>query len=156
MANIDNDYLDDLVKRFRDYKSPTDSQRLIIMLNDKDDRSDEDNHKLALLIKVEEKADELAAAVADAKPLIDAEKEIQFEADIRRKIIWANAMETASKEDKEINALMSELRRKVYDRGYVSDRDAVKADYEALATNATSDKLSRLSNEFLNKPGNSI
>lgn len=156
---LDDNYINDLVKRLKSEESPTDSQRLIIILSEKDNRSDDDNHKLALLIEVEQKADELADAIADAQPLIDAEKESQREADdAKRKMIWANAMETASKQDKEINALMGELKRKVYDRGYVSDKDkeAVKADYEAMVTKAISSKQSRLAKEFLNKPGNAI
>lgn len=156
---LDENYLDSLVKRLKGNKSPTDSQRLIIILSEKDNRSDDDNHKLALLVNVEQKADELAQAVATAQSLIDAEKESQLEAeDNKRKIIWADAMETASRQDQEISALMGELRRKVYDRGYVSDQDkeAIKADYEAMVTKAISSEQSKLAREFLNKPGNSI
>lgn len=164
MEHLDNNYLDDnyindLVKRLKSDGSPTDSQRLIIILSEKDNRSDDDNHKLALLINIEQKADELAQAVTDAQSLINGEKESQPEdEDTRRKIIWADAMETASKQDQEINALMGELRRKVYDRGYVSDKDkeAIKADYEAMVTKAISSKQSKLAKEFLSKPGNSI
>lgn len=159
MTRIDNDYLDDLVKRFNDSDSPTDSQRLIVLLSEKANRSDDDNRKLALLIEVEQKADELADAIANAQPLIDAEKESQREADdAKRKAIWINAMETASKQDREINDLLGELIRKVYDRGYVSneDKEVIKADYEAVVTKAISSKQARLTTEFLNKPGNSI
>lgn len=159
MTSMDKKYLDNLIEGFKDDDSPTDSQRLIIILSEKDNRSDDDNRKLALLIEVEQKADELADAIANAQPLIDAEKESQREAhDTKRKMIWVNAMEAASKQDQEINALMGELRRKVYDRGYVSDEDkeAIKADYEAMVTEAISSKQTRLAREFLNKPGNSI
>lgn len=164
MEHIDNDYLDgnyikDLVKRLKDNKSLTDAQRLIIILSEKDNRSDDDNHKLALLVKIEQKADELAKAITDAQSLIDAEKDSQREAeDNRRKMIWADAMETASNQDQEISALMGELRRKVYDRGYVADEDkeAIKADYEAMVTKAMSSKQAKIIEEFLNKPGNLI
>ncbi len=158
MTGTDNNYLDDLVKRLKSDKSPTDSQRLIIILSEKDNRSDDDNHKLALLINIEQKADELANAIAVAQPLIDAEKESQREAATKREIIWLKAIETASQQDQEINALMGELKRKIYDRGYVSDEDkeVVKTDYEVMVTEAISSKQSRLAKEFLNKPGNSI
>lgn len=158
MTGIDNNYLDDLVKRLKSDKSPTDSQRLIIILSEKDNRSDDDNHKLALLINIEQKADELANAIAVAQPLIDAEKESQREAATKREIIWLKAIEKASQQDQEINALMGELKRKIYDRGYVSDEDkeVVKTDYEVMVTEAISSKQSRLAKEFLNKPGNSI
>ena len=158
MTGTDNNYLDDLVKRLKSDKSPTDSQRLIIILSEKDNRSDDDNHKLALLINIEQKADELANAIAVAQPLINAEKESQREAATKREIIWLKAIERASQQDQEINALMGELKRKIYDRGYVSDEDkeVVKTDYEVMVTEAISSKQSRLAKEFLNKPGNSI
>ena len=158
MTGTDNNYLDDLVKRLKSDKSPTDSQRLIIILSEKDNRSDDDNHKLTLLINIEQKADELANAIAVAQPLIDAEKESQREAATKREIIWLKAIEKASQQDQEINALMGELKRKIYDRGYVSDEDkeVVKTDYEVMVTEAISSKQSRLAKEFLNKPGNSI
>ena len=158
MTGIDNNYLDDLVKRLKSDKSPTDSQRLIIILSEKDNRSDDDNHKLSLLINIEQKADELANAIVVAQPLIDAEKESQREAATKREIIWLKAIEKASQQDQEINALMGELKRKIYDRGYVSDEDkeVVKTDYEVMVTEAISSKQSRLAKEFLNKPGNSI
>ena len=158
MTGTDNNYLDDLVKRLKSDKSPTDSQRLIIILSEKDNRSDDDNHKLALLINIEQKAHELANAIAVAQPLIDAEKESQREAATKRETIWLKAIEKASQQDQEINALMGELKRKIYDRGYVSDEDkeVVKTDYEVMVTEAISSKQSRLAKEFLNKPGNSI
>ena len=62
MATIDTEYLNDLVKRFEGYKSPTDTQQLIILLGNKDNRSDDDNRKLSVLVKAEKKADQLAKA----------------------------------------------------------------------------------------------
>ena len=158
MTGIDNDYLHDLVERLKSDKSPTDSQRLIIILSEKHNRSDDDNNKLALLINIEKKAAELANAIAVAQPLIDAEKESQREAATKREIIWFKAIEKASQQDQEIKALMGELKRKIYDRGYVSedDKEVVKTDYEAMVTEAIINKQSRLAKEFLSKPGNSI
>lgn len=158
MTGIDNDYLHDLVERLKSDKSPTDSQRLIIILSEKHNRSDDDDNKLALLINIEKKAAELANAIAVAQPLIDAEKESQREATTKREIIWFKAIEKASQQDQEIKALMGELKRKIYDRGYVSedDKEVVKTDYEAMVTEAIINKQSRLAKEFLSKPGNSI
>ena len=53
MANINTDYLDDLVKRFKGFKSPNDTQQLIIILGEKDNRSEDDNRKLAVLMMCE-------------------------------------------------------------------------------------------------------
>ena len=158
MTDTDNDYLDDLVKRLKRDKSPSDSQRLIIILSEKDNRSDDDNNKLALLINIEQKAAELAKAIAFAQPLIDAEKQSQREAATKREMVWLKAIEKASQQDQEVKALMGELKRKIYDRGYVSedDKEVVKTDYEAMVTEAISNKQSRLAKEFLSKPGNTI
>ena len=53
MAAIDTAYLDDLIKRFRGYKSITDTQSLIILLGEQANRDKEDNRKLAVLLKAE-------------------------------------------------------------------------------------------------------
>ena len=131
MATIDNEYLDDLVKRFKGYKSPNDTQRLIIMLGEKDNRSDDDNRKLAVLLKAEKKADQLAKARADARRMVDAEKAKERKAETRRKVIWGGALKTASKNDPQI----AEVMRKLFNEGYISDRDkdAVRGDYEEIS-----------------------
>ena len=67
MASINEDYLDDLVKRFKGFKSPNDTQQLIILLGEKDNRNDDDNRKLSVLLNAEKKADQLAKARADAR-----------------------------------------------------------------------------------------
>ena len=131
MATIDNEYLDDLVKRFKGYKSPNDTQRLIIMLGEKDNRSDDDNRKLAVLLKAEKKADQLAKARADARRMVDAEKAKERKAETRRKVIWGGALKTASKNDPQI----AEVMRKLFNDGYISDRDkdAVRDDYKDIS-----------------------
>ena len=53
MAAIDNEYLDKLVKRFKGFKSPTDTQKLIVLLGEKDNRSDDDNRKLSVFLNAE-------------------------------------------------------------------------------------------------------
>ena len=40
--NNNEEYLDNLVKRFRGFKSPNDTQKLIVLLGEKDNRNDED------------------------------------------------------------------------------------------------------------------
>ena len=55
MAAINEDYLDDLVKRFKGFKSPNETQELIILLGEKDNRSDDDNRKLWVLLNAEKR-----------------------------------------------------------------------------------------------------
>ena len=130
MAAIDTAYLDDLIKRFRGYKSITDTQSLIILLGEQANRDKEDNRKLAVLLKAEKKADDLAKARATARRLMDAEKSKTRKIETRRKLIWESALEAMAKNDDESKKMLQHLRVKAFNEGYVSDRDkdAVKVD----------------------------
>ena len=130
MAAIDTAYLDDLIKRFRGYKSITDTQSLIILLGEQANRDKEDNRKLAVLLKAEKKADELAKARATARRLMDAEKSKTRKIETRRKLIWESALDAMAKNDDESKKMLQHLRVKAFNEGYVSDRDkdAVKVD----------------------------
>lgn len=130
MATIDTAYLDNLVKRFRGYKSITDTQSLIILLGTQDTRDNEDNRKLAVLLKAEKKADELAKARATARRLMDAEKSKASKVEARRKLIWISAIETMTNDDEKMRHMLQQLRVRAFNEGYVSDRDkdAVKFD----------------------------
>lgn len=132
MATVNEDYLDDLVKRFKGFKSPNDTQKLIILLGEKDNRNDDDNRKLSVLLKAEKKADQLVKARADARRLMDAEKSKTKKIETRRKIIWMSAIERLASVDDESAHKLQQLRVKAFDEGYVSDRDkdAVWADRE--------------------------
>jgi len=123
MAAIDNDYLDKLVKRFKGFKSPTDTQKLIVLLGEKDNRSDDDNRKLSVFLNAEKKAEQLAKARADARRLIDAEKSKTRKIETRRKIIWMSAIEAMANEDDKSAHMLQQLRVKAFQGGYVSDRD---------------------------------
>ena len=123
MATVDDEYLENLVKRFKAFKSPNDTQKLIILLGEKDNRSDDDNRKLSVLLKAEKKADQLFKARADARRLIDAEKGKQRKARTRRMMILASAVESAIKQDNEVEMLMRQVMQKVNTGDYISDRD---------------------------------
>lgn len=130
MANIDTVYLEKLVTRFKGYKSPNDTQKLIVALGEKQERSDDDNKKLAVLIRAEKKFAELMKARAATNLIINAEKTEARKLETRKKVIWGAALLKASKSNPEIAQLM----RKIYDDNYVSgsDKDVVKADYEGI------------------------
>ena len=134
MATVDNEYLDNLVKRFKGFKSPNDTQKLIILLGEKDNRSDDDNRKLSVFLKAERKAEQLFKARADARRLIDAEKGKERKARTRRMMILASAVESAIKQDSEVEILMRQVMQKVNTGDYISDRDneVVKDTIEAL------------------------
>ncbi|MBH0007701.1 hypothetical protein [Psychrobacter sp. SWN149] len=123
MATIDTAYLDDLIKRFQGFKSPNDTQQLIVILGEKDNRSDADNRKLAVLMKAERKADQLAKARADARRLVDAEKVKARKAETRRKLIWFSAIEKMTDTNEQANYSLRMLMKEAFDNGFVSDRD---------------------------------
>ena len=123
MATIDTAYLDDLIKRFQGFKSPNDTQQLIVILSEKDNRSDADNRKLAVLMKAERKADQLAKARADARRLVDAEKVKARKAETRRKLIWFSAIEKMTDTNEQANYSLRMLMKEAFDNGFVSDRD---------------------------------
>ena len=135
MANIDTDYLNSLVTRFKAYKRPNDTQRLIIALGELQERSDDDNKKLSILIRAEKKADELAKARAATSRIMNAEKTAARKLETRKKVIWGAALKTAAKN----NAQIAQMMRKLYNEGYVSDKDkdAVRDDYEAIQASHT-------------------
>lgn len=131
MANIDTVFLKKLVTRFKAYKSPNDTQKLIIALGEKQERSDDDNKKLAVLMRAEKKSAELMKARAATNLIINAEKTEARKLETRKKVIWGAALKTASRDNPDAAQLMLTLFSK-----YVSDKDksVIKADIEALTT----------------------
>ena len=117
------EYLDTLIKRFKGFKSPNDTQKLIVLLGEKDNRDDDDNRKLYVLLNAEKKADQLAKARADTRRLIDTEKGKERKARTRRMMILASAVQSAVEQDDEVKSLMLRVMRKVDDGNYISDRD---------------------------------
>lgn len=130
MANIDTEYLNSLVTRFKAYKKPNDTQRLIIALGELQERSDDDNKKLSILIRAEKKADELAKARAATSRIMNAEKAAARKLETRKKVIWGAALKTAAK----TNPGMAQLMFRLFNDGYIAEKDkeAVRADLEAL------------------------
>jgi hypothetical protein len=119
MANIDTDYLYSLVTRFKSYKKPNDTQKLIITLGELQERSDDDDRKLSVLLRAEKKADDLVKARAATQRIINAEKTAARKLATRKKVIWGSALKTASRDNPNMLYVMSLL---VKD-GYISESD---------------------------------
>lgn len=130
MMSIDIEYLSSLVSRFEGFSSPTDAQQLIVALGRKQGRSDDDNKKLAVLMRAEKKADELAQARAKARKMLDSVKGEERKKRTRRQIIWGSALLKAAQDEPQ----MARLALWLFDEGYIAekDKDAVRADYDAL------------------------
>lgn len=127
---VNVEYLESLVRRFKAFNKPTDAQQLIVALGSKQSRTDDDNKKLAVLMRAEKKAEELADARAKARKMLDSAKGEERKKRTRRQIIWGSALLKAAQDEPQMARLASWL----FDEGYVAekDKDAVRADYEAL------------------------
>ena len=128
--SINTEYLESLIMRFKAFNKPTEAQQLIVSLGVKQGRSDDDDKKLAVLMRAEKKAEELAQARNAARKMLDDVKGAERKARTRRQIIWGAALLKAAQDEPHMARLASLL----FDDGYIAekDKDAVKADYDAL------------------------
>lgn len=132
MDDKDIEYLRQLVNRFEGFNSPTDTQKLLIALGNKTDRTKDDNKKVSILLKAERKAEELHQARQKARDLVGAEKQAARKLETRKKVIWGSALKTASVNDIHVADMM----RRLWHEGFVSeaDKNVVRADFDALMT----------------------
>ena len=68
------EWLEDRVAYIRGLKSPNDHQRLLLLLNDKKDATDDDRRKLVALIRAEKAAEKAHRAKASVAKIVNAEK----------------------------------------------------------------------------------
>ncbi len=135
MNNSDLEYLDKLVTRFKGYKSPTDTQILLMTLGEKANRNLQDDKDLKVLLTAEKKAEESLKARTAARKLMNAVKEDERKAEVRKKIIWGAALKKAAEKDPRKAQLMLEL----FNEGFISDKDkdAVRGDLIMPVTTPT-------------------
>lgn len=128
----DIEYLEQLVSRFEGFNSPTDTQKLLVVLGNKKDRTEDDDKKVSILLKAERKAEELHAARQKARDLVGAEKQAARKLETRKKVIWGSALKTASVN----NAQIAQIMRQLWNEGFISeaDKNVVRADFDALIT----------------------
>lgn len=69
-----DEWLTARIAYLRGLKSPSDQQRLLLLLADKPERSNEDNRKLSALVKAEKAAERAQKAKANAARIVNAEK----------------------------------------------------------------------------------
>ena len=62
---------------YRKYSKPTDIQKLIVLLNDIENKTDDDIAKIRLCLKTEKKAEQLHAQKLEIQKLIREEKDTQ-------------------------------------------------------------------------------
>jgi len=70
-------WLEDRVAYIRGLKSPNDHQRLLLLLNDKKDATDDDRRKLVALIRAEKAAEKAQRAKASVAKIVNAEKQAE-------------------------------------------------------------------------------
>lgn len=71
------EWLEDRVAYIRGLKSPNDHQRLLLLLNDKKDATDDDRRKLVALIRAEKAAEKAQRAKASVAKIVNAEKQAE-------------------------------------------------------------------------------
>lgn len=76
-----NDWLQDRVAYLKGLKSPSDQQALLVLLAEKQQRTPQDEKKLAAIVRAEKASVKAAKARQDAANLINAEKKAAKEAD---------------------------------------------------------------------------
>ncbi len=69
-----DEWLTARIAYLRGLKSPSDQQRLLLLLADKPERSNDDNRKLAALVRAEKAAERAQKAKANAARIVNAEK----------------------------------------------------------------------------------
>lgn len=69
-----DEWLTARIAYLRGLKSPSDQQRLLLLLADKPERSSDDNRKLAALVRAEKAAERAQKAKANAARIVNAEK----------------------------------------------------------------------------------
>lgn len=69
-----DEWLTARIAYLRGLKSPSDQQRLLLLLADKTERSNDDNRKLSALVKAEKAAERAQKAKANAARIVNAEK----------------------------------------------------------------------------------
>lgn len=119
MTRLDRNYVDTLVNRFKGYNSPTDAQKLIIMLGEKTNLEAEEIKKLAVMVRAEKQAEKLTKARNEARDVLNKLKADDRKAKTRSDIIWGSALKTAAKNHPQIAQTMTWL----FNQGYISDRD---------------------------------
>lgn len=69
-----DEWLTARIAYLRGLKSPSDQQRLLLLLADKPERSSDDNRKLSALVRAEKAAERAQKAKANAARIVNAEK----------------------------------------------------------------------------------
>lgn len=75
-----DEWLTARIAYLRGLKSPSDQQRLLLLLADKPERSNDDNRKLSALVKAEKAAERAQKAKANAARIVNAEKAVERKA----------------------------------------------------------------------------
>lgn len=138
MVTLDLKYISELVEKYSAYKSPNDTQKLLVSLGSKDSRTEEENKTLKVLVNAEKKLEQLNKARQAARDVLNVDKIAKRKADSRRKIIWGAALITAAQNNPQIAQMMVKL----YDGGYIADKDkgSVIDDYNALKSTINNDQ----------------
>lgn len=130
MAKNYSEYLSELIEKYSTYSSPTDAQKLIILLGSKTDRTTDEDKKLKIFVNAERKHQQASEARQKARDVLNADKNEKRKIETRKKIVWGAALKTAAQD----NADIAELALLLFEKDYIADKDkeAVIDDYKVF------------------------
>lgn len=133
MAKNYSEYLSELIEKYSTYSSPTEAQKLIILLGSKTDRTTDEDKRLKILVNAERTHQQASEARQKARDVLNADKNEKRKIETRKKIIWGAALKTAATD----NPKMAQIMVKLYEGGYIADKDknAVLDDYNTAKSN---------------------
>lgn len=137
MATLDENYISELVEKYQTYKSPNDTQKLIMLLGSKTRTEEEEDKKLKILVNAEKKLTQLVKARQAARDVLNKDKSDKRKIETRKKILWGSALKSAAQD----NADIAKLAVYLFDNGYIADKDkdAVIDDYNAFIPTQSDD-----------------
>lgn len=131
------------IEELRGLKSPTDGQRLALLLADKADRSDAEMRNLQALLKAERAADRARSARAAAARLVANANEAERKARTRKMIEVGGLVELAGLADLDRGALLGLLLAAAKQAGDADALAAAKRAGDALLTSREADRKAK-------------
>lgn len=131
MNKSDLEYLGKLMTRFKGYNSPTDTQKLLMLLGDKTNRSLQEDKDLKVLLTAEKKAEGLLKARTAARKIMNDAKDAERKHETRIKIIMSSILASEAKAN--VDPMMAQVMVKLSNSKFASekDRQLLKDDLEA-------------------------
>lgn len=116
--------LKDYADTYRKYSKPTDIQKLIVLLNDVEHKTDDDIAKIRLCLKTEKKAEQLHAQKLEIQKLIREEKDAERKKLEHKKFALGGALLKAVEAGANFaNIRYAQILQDLAKQGFLTDKD---------------------------------